>query len=124
MVAKAMLIRLIVGTALVVTAVSSQAIARGGAHAEDPWAAAHIDGLPAEVRQVISRPAQACGAKLASPTRFHALHQRREHSTDCRALRTHELLQSWCALHWAGLFTRSVCLNRRRLSACSERPRV
>jgi hypothetical protein len=55
MIAKATLIGFTVGTALVVTAVSSQAIARGGAHAEDPWAAAHIEGLPAEVRQVARR---------------------------------------------------------------------
>ena len=70
MVAKATLIGFTVGTALVVAVVSSQAMARGGAHSEDPWAAAHIDGLPAEVRQVISRQAQACGAKLAAQHAF------------------------------------------------------
>jgi len=71
MAAKAMLIRFAIGMALAVTAISTQATARGGGMpSEDLWAAVHIEGLPATVRRVISRETQECGGKLAAQHAF------------------------------------------------------
>jgi hypothetical protein len=47
---------------LVTTGQTSLAFARGGVHPEDPWNPQHINGLPAEVRNVLAR---MCGGSRA-----------------------------------------------------------
>ena len=48
-------------TLLILANLSSTANARGGLHMEDPWASDHIEGLPPEIRQNVSKQARICG---------------------------------------------------------------
>jgi len=70
MAAEATLLRFAVGTALAATAAPAPAMALATAHSANPWAAAHIEALPASVRHVVSRDTQACGGKLAAERDF------------------------------------------------------
>jgi hypothetical protein len=52
-------------TLLILANLSSTANARGGLHMEDPWASDHIEGLPPEIRQNVSKQARICGPARA-----------------------------------------------------------
>ncbi len=52
-------------TLLMLANLSSTANARGGLHTEDPWASYHIEGLPPEIRQNVSKQERSCGPARA-----------------------------------------------------------
>src|SRR5262245_59653449 len=64
--AQAKLIRFAVGAAMAVATASPAMSRAGGIHTEDPWAAVHIEGLPAAIRQVVARETEGCGGKIAA----------------------------------------------------------
>lgn len=56
---------LAVSTLLSNISIAANADARGGMRLEDPWAAAHIEGLPPDIRRDLSAQGQICGGLRA-----------------------------------------------------------
>ena len=51
---------------LAVGLVNGQAAARGSTGSENPWAAEHVEGLPADIRRGITARERACGNKASA----------------------------------------------------------
>jgi len=51
---------------LTVGLANGQAVARGSTGSENPWAAEHVEGLPADIRRGITARERACGNKAAA----------------------------------------------------------
>lgn len=54
------------GAGLAVLLAAGQAAGRGSSGSENPWAAEHIEGLPADIRRGITARERACGNKAAA----------------------------------------------------------
>jgi hypothetical protein len=59
------LVRAVLIGALLTAGSAGVLVARGGLRSEDPWAAAHVDGLPRDVRNSLARWERACGNPAA-----------------------------------------------------------
>lgn len=59
------LVRAVLIGALLTAGSAGAAVGRGGLRSEDPWAAAHIDGLPRDIRNSLGRWERACGSPAA-----------------------------------------------------------